>query len=276
MDTRDTRSVSPATRSPASTRDQAAGYRRRARDVLAREGMRLTLTLAVILLLTVAMGLYMAATLVYAVGYLFVGEALWLDIVAYGVMGLAGIFLFLPLAASAYRLACLAVAGESCGDIRKILYPFTSRRAYQRCLAVGFEALGWGALIAGIPVGGFLALETLFDHMANRGVLASLCSLGTVIAFAVCLCFGLLMLLLAGYRMGFGYLVFLREELSLGEVNRLYRGFHRRPALAFTLRMSLTGWVALSVVTVLIPFVFHTIPYALCCRAVYGAEMETE
>jgi hypothetical protein len=242
--------------------------------VLEREGVRLTLMLAVILLLTVAMGLYMAATLVYTVGYLFVGEALWLDVVAYGVMGLLGILLLLPLAASAYRLACLAVAGDLPGDIRRILYPFTSPQAYVRCLAVGGEAAGWVTLILGIPVGGFLSLAAFFDHMANRGVLRSLCSLGTVVAFAVCLCFGFLMFLWAGYRMGFGYLVFRREELSLGEVNRIYRGGCRRPALAFTLRMSLTGWVALSFLTVLIPFVFHTIPYALCCRAVYGAEME--
>ena len=276
----DARKMTATAASPTSVSVQAraAGYRRQARAVLDGAGVRLKLILAVIFLLVVAIGLYMAATGLYAIGYVLVGEALWLDAAAYGLMGVLGVTVLLPLAASAYRLACLAVAGvaDSERSVYRILYPFTSRRAYGRCMAVGGGALGWFALIAVIPAGGFWILASLFDRMANSGVLASLCSLMTFVSFAVCLAFGVLMLLLSGRRAGFGYLVFSREELSLGQVNRLFRGCRRGFALPFALRVSLVGWVALSVAAVLIPFVIHTIPYALCCRAVYGKMLNDE
>jgi hypothetical protein len=84
---------------------------------------------------------------------------------------------------------------------------------------------------------------------------------------------GLLALLLSGRRAGFAYLAFIHAPLSLGEVNRYFKGFRRGILAPLALRLSLLGWVALSVVAVLVPFVLHTIPYALCCSAVYGAGM---
>jgi hypothetical protein len=77
-------------------------------------------------------------------------------------------------------------------------------------------------------------------------------------------------LLLSGFRRGFCYLVFVHEELSLGEVNRYYRAL-RRPLLpAFCLQLHLLGLYALSVVAVCVPFVFHSIPFGVCCEAAFG------
>jgi hypothetical protein len=82
------------------------------------------------------------------------------------------------------------------------------------------------------------------------------------------------MLFLSGRRAGFSYLALIHEELPLGEVNRYFKGFDRSFTRPFALRLSMTGWMLLSVAAVLIPFVLHTVPWSLCMGAVYGAELE--
>jgi hypothetical protein len=77
-------------------------------------------------------------------------------------------------------------------------------------------------------------------------------------------------LLLSGRRLGFGYFVFVHEELSLGDANRCFRT-HKRPLRpALCLRVRLAGLYALSFVGICVPFVFHSIPLGLCCSAVFG------
>ena len=85
---------------------------------------------------------------------------------------------------------------------------------------------------------------------------------------------GILLFFLSGKRAGFGYYVFLHESWSMGDVKRYYRGLRRPLGRVFALRLSLTGWVALSVVGCLIPFLVHTIPYGLCLFACYAATLE--
>lgn len=267
----------------------AAGVRHKARRVMdgtAGKGNRMILILATVILMTVAMGVYLVSVGVYMGGFLLFGSVLWLDIATYALMGVLALTVVLPLAASVFRLACLmtcSVATRAYGlsegvsavsALSQIVYPFTSRAAYRRCWVVGMETLGWTLLWAGLPAAGFGVLASLFDQMANRGVLAGLCDLMTALSLFVCVGIGVLLLFLSGRRAGFGYLVFVHEDMSLREVNRRFKGLGRSFVRPFVLRLSLTGWVALSIVAVLVPFVLHTVPYGLCCGAVYGAELE--
>ena len=260
---------------------------RKALDGGISKNHRLTLILGVVLLLTVTVGGYEILRGLYIVGYLCLGDAPWLEAVWALAEILAGLFVALPLAASLFRLACLVVLQThrvafpedlpitvAEPDLRQIFYPFTSLRAYGRCMSVGLEALGWLVLWGGIPVVGFRVLATQFDLMAHRGVLMELCQVLTGASFLVCLLFGVLMLFLSGRRAGFGYFVFIHEDLSVGELNDYFKGFRRGFLRPFLLRLSLVGWIALSIVAVLVPFVSHTVPYGLCCGAVYGAELK--
>ena len=275
--------VNTAFQSPrARARAEAKEIRAAARRVLDEHDSwhnRMTLILALTVVLVVAVGIYAVCGGLYSVGYLIFGEALWLDVAAYGLMAVLGVLIFAPLAAGLWRLACLMTRRAchmegSAPATDGLFYPFTSARAYGRCLAVGGESLAWFLLAVALPVGGFVALEGLFDRLATRGLHASLCALLTAVAFLVCVAFGALMFVLSGKRMGYGYFVFTREDVSLKEINRDFKSLRRGFRKPFALRLSLSGWVALSVVAILIPFVVHTIPYGLCCSAVYAAGLE--
>jgi len=241
-------------------------------------GARMTLILALIVTLVAAVGIYTVSLGLYSLGYLLFGEAAWLDVAANGIMILLGIAVGLPLVASLFRMACLAAvvpaAKTAAPALPEILYPFTSVRAYGRCMAVGLETLGWCALWLGIPAVTYSKLAAVFAHMAIRGYHTTLCNLLTVAAFLVCLAIGALMLFLSGRRMGYGYFVFSREDKSLREINRAFRKRPRGLVKPLLLRLSLLGWIAVSILGVLIPFVVHTIPYALCLSAAYGQEMD--
>ena len=287
---RSRKSTSPVSPSQESPRAHAEHVRSRARRVLdchVAKGNRMTLILAVVILLTVGVGSYLIAAGLYMVGYLLFGDVLWLDVVTYALVGVIGLLIVLPLAASVFRLACLAVlrTDESSPedllpvtadqpDLIQLFYPFTSRASYLRCMAVGLETLVWTLLAVGLPLSGFHALAAWFDHLAHSGVAGWLCTLMTVAVVPVCLAFGVLMLFLSGRRAGFGYLAMVHADLPLSEVNRYFKTLRRGFVRPFVLRMSLTGWIALSIVAVLVPFVLHTIPYGLCCGAVYGRELK--
>jgi hypothetical protein len=175
-----------------------------------------------------------------------------------------------------------------------LFQPFTSLRAYGRALAVGLEWLGWGLAVFGIPALCFRissllqsASDAVSDAVSDaaggtvsgavlpflEGLDPAAAGILAVMIPLAGLLLGLLALLLSGRRAGFAYLAFIHAPLSLGEVNRYFKGFRRGILAPLALRLSLLGWVALSVVAVLVPFVLHTIPYALCCSAVYGAKM---
>lgn len=288
MRSRDRNAASVTAPVSESARTRAAAIRRKAGQAMGYgRGTRLTLILSVVFLLTLAVGIYALSEGVYMAGYLFVGDAPWLNILAYAVMGLLALTLALPLAASVYRQACLAVLGSGFASPAENLpvaqarpepvgffYPFTSGRAYIRCLAVGLETLAWLTLMVGLPVAGFRSLEGLVAYLENGGMAGGLGDLLTLGAGILCLAFGVLMLFLSGWRSGFAYLAFVHEDLPLGEVNRYFKGFRRSFVRPFVLRISMTGWMLLSVAAVLVPLVLHTIPWGLCCGAMYGAELE--
>ena len=271
---------------PMKAAPSASDIRRCARGMLdGGRGQRLTLVLAVITVLTAGVGAYMLGAATYAVGYLIAGDSLWADVAAYAVMGMLGLFGVLPLMMGAYRLACLAYPPRENGvelprvtaapTLGEVLHPFTSWRAYGRSMAVGLEHLGWFTLMAVIPVVGDRVLTLVLDYLTEAGYLMEewfepLVALGGL-GFLV---FGLLMFFLSGYRAGFAYLAFVHDPLPLGEVNRYFKGFRRSFIRPFVLRVSLLGWVAVSILAVLVPFVAHTIPYGMCCSAVYGGELE--
>lgn len=247
----------------------------------------MTLILAVTTLLTLAVGSYMVASAAYMVGHLLGAGNFWADVIAYSVLGVPALFIVLPLGASVFRLACLAILNQKAysspvglnltdatPDLIQLFYPFTSRQAYGRCMAVGLEALGWTALWGGLPTLGYGLLAEYFARLATRGVSTELCGLMTFLAFVVCLGVGILLLFLSGRRTGFGFFVFAHPDLPVREVNRYFKGFRRSFARPFALRMSFTGWILLSILAVLVPFVLHTIPWGLCSASLYGATLE--
>lgn len=273
---------------PMMTEPTAADMRRRAGGVLDDgRGIRLTLVLAVVVVLTATVGAYILGEAVYGLGFLLLGESVWADVAAYAVMGALGLFGVLPLMMGAYRLACLSypprrgdetlpvVASSTVAPaLADLFYPFTSLRAYGRTFALVLGFLGWLTLAVAVPAVGFRALSLLLTYAVEEGMLeAALRGPLTLLGGILCLAFGILMLFLSGYRAGFSYLAFVHEPLSLGEVSRYFKGFRRSFIRPFVLRVSLLGWVAVSILAVLVPFVAHTIPYGMCCGAVYGAEL---
>ena len=287
----DMRDVNPSVQSPTpAKRTGTAEIRLKARRILdgaGKRGHRMTLILAVTTLLTLGVGSYMVASAAYMVGYLLGVSLFWSDLIAYGVLGVLALLVILPLGASTFRLACLAILDrkvyvspvgltltDATPELIQLLYPFTSRRAYGRCMAVGLEALGWTLLWGGLPTLGFGLLSEYFDRLATRGVSTELCDWMTFLALVVCLGVGILLLFLSGRRAGFGFFVFAHPDLPLGEVNRYFRGFRRSFTRPFALRVSFTGWILLSILAVLVPFVLHTIPWGLCSAALYGATLE--
>ena len=265
---------------------RAADLRRRARDVLNQDGgassHRLTLTLAVVTVLTAGMTLYVAVWALYTAGLWLWDEPLWVEAIADTLLVLLLMGLVLPLVASLYRLACLMTAPDGAqvdglpvsvppATLLELFYPFTSLRAYARTMAVAMEGLAWLTLSFGLPVVGFRILWAWVIPLTGlEGASRALLIAGCVPA---CLAVAFGFFLLSGRRAGFGYWVFVHESMSMGDVNRYFGGFRPSVMTAFCLRVSLAGWYALSVAAVLIPFVFHTLPYTACCAAVYGRDL---
>lgn len=266
---------------------QAADVRHRARAVLGGHSGRvshwMTLTLALVIVLTAAVALYMAVGGLATAGYLVFGEAVWVDAVTNVLLAASYLALILPLLASAWRLACLMTAPDGAvvndmavsvpsAELRELFYPFTSLRAYGRTMTVAMEGLGWTVLSVGVPILFFRLAMLSLDFPAKTS--SFLYGLLAVTLFILCASLGLLAFLLSGKRAGFGYFVFVHEEISLNDVNRFYRGFHRPLFPVFCLRVSLSGWYALSVVGILVPFLLYTAPYGLCAAAEYSQNLK--
>ena len=267
-------------------RGQAAELRRQARSVLnghcEGHANRLTLTLSLVLVLTVGIALYAAVSGLYMVGFLLWGDTLWLELTADALLILLLLVLVLPLLTSAWRLACLMTAPDGtaadgfpvsvpAATLSELFYPFTSLRAYGRTMAVAMEGLAWTVGFLGLPILLFRLLSTRVIPLT--GAAGSLNSLLLAASFLACLGLAVGVFLLSGRRAGLGYLVFVHESMTLGDVNRYFKGFDRPMTTVFCQRVSLAGWYALSVVAILLPFVFHTLPYSFCCAAAYSRQL---
>ena len=268
-------------------RTQTADLRRCARSVLngysGKCSHRLTLTLSLTLVLTVGVALYAAMSGMYTSGLILLGDTLWLEAAADVLFLLLLLALVLPLLTAVWRLACLMTApdGETVDglpvsvpvvSLSELFYPFTSLRAYGRTMAVAMEGVALAVLTLGLPILGFRLLYLMVIPLAaTEGLLYVL-----LIAVSVLACLGMAVgfFFLSGRRAGFGYFVFVHETLSLRDVNRYFGGFRRSMPAVFCLRVSLAGWYALSVVAILLPFLFHTLPYTLCCTAAYGRHLK--
>ncbi len=261
--------------------------RRMARAVLnghsGRYSHRLTLVLALVVILTVAIALYVAVGCLFMVGSILFPEALWISAVSDALLILLCLVLVLPLLASLWRLACLMTAPDGrvmdglpvsvpAATLIELFYPFTSFRAYGRTMAVAMEWLAFTLLSVGAPILCFcLTLRCLVPLIHASSFLFALLSVAVFLLF---LSLGLLAFFLSGRRAGFGFFVFIHEDMTLSDVNRYYKGFRRPLIPAFCLRMSLVGWYALSAVGILVPFILHACPYGLCCAAVYGRTLQ--
>lgn len=261
--------------------------RRRARAALqgrsGRSSHRMLLVLSLVIILTAGIALYAAVGCLATAGYILFDEAPWVDTAA-ALLDVALLLgLILPLCGGVFRMACLMTPpdGESAEGLplwipqvtlSELFYPFTSLRAYGRVMAVTMEALGFTVLTVGVPVLLFrLALLTCASLAETSPVLFALLA---VAAFTVCAALGLLFFFLSGRRAGFGYFVFIHDSIPLGEVNRYFGGFRRPLTTVFCLRLSLTGWYAVSVVGLLVPLFLHAAPYGLCCGAAYARSLQ--
>lgn len=265
---------------------QAADTRHRARGVLGGYSGRvshwMTLVLALVFVMTAAVALYMAMGGLATAGYLLFDEAVWVDAVTNVLLVASYLVWILPLLASVWRLACLMTAPDGAvvdgmavsvpsATLTELFYPFTSLRAYGRTMAVAMEGLGFTVLTVGVPI--LLFRLALLPLKLLKGSFPFLYGLAVAALVLICLALGLLAFFLSGKRAGFGYFVFVHEGMTLTDVGRYYRGFKRPLIPAFIQRVSLWGWYALSVVGILVPFLFYTIPYGLCCAAVYSREL---
>lgn len=266
-------------------RKKASLIRREAGAVLAcrsgRYSHRMTLTLASILIMTVAIALYAAVACLAMAGYILFPDTPWVDTSCSCLLVGLYLTLLLPLFSGLWRLACLMTApdGEVAqglavsvprAALSELFYPFASLRAYGRSMAVAMETLGFLLVGIGAPI------------LAGRLVWLSLTTSDLVPAVSVLIMVGIVLaglgwafltLLVSGRRTGFGYVVFVHEELSLSDANRYFRG-RRRPLLpVLCLRVGLVGWIALSVAGIGVPFVLHTLPLGLCCSAAYGRSL---
>ena len=244
-----------------------------------RYSRRLTLSLAVILILTVSIALYAAVACLSMTGYILFDGMAWVDIACNGLLLLLGLVFVLPLMGSLWRMACLMTApdGEVVDGLpvsapqvtlTELFYPFTSLRAYGRTMAVMAESLLFLLAGLGVPILAFRLASHILDGVADFPPLFRTLILAAVVFLGIG--WGFLVFLISGCRAGLGYFVFVHENMLLTDVCRYYRCFRRPLFPAFCLRVSLLGWVALSVAGICVPFVFHTIPYGLCCFAQYG------
>jgi hypothetical protein len=246
---------------------------------------RLLLTLSVITVITAAVALYAAVACLATAGELVFGEdALWVYALTNALLATLGLAFVLPLAVSVGRLASLMAAPDGevihgmavsvpTPSLAELFYPFASLRAYGRTVAVGMESLAFLLCGIGVPI---LAGRLVWLSMQTAGMapwLRALIMTGMVLHG---IGWGFGTLLLSGLRTGFGYLVFVHEELSLGDVNRLYRSL-RHPLLPpLCLRLRLLGLYTLSVLGICVPFVFHSVPLGLCCGAFYGRVLQED
>lgn len=268
-------SVQPITNDKTAA-PRAAEIRRLGRAVLnggEAQGNRMLLILGLLITMTVAGCLVLLAASVYSVCVLIGGETLWADIVAYVVLGVTGVAIALPLGVAVYRMACRMAAGLPV-RLEELFYPFTRPAAYGRAMVVGLETLLWLLAVVGLPILCHKLCGMGIDFAVSRGLYTWLASILRVVVILPCLLPGVGVFLLSGWRAGFGYYVFTEESLSLGDVYRYFGGFRHRLWAPFVWRLSLTGWMVISFVAILVPYLVHTIPYALCCNAAYARGLE--
>lgn len=266
---------------------QAAVTRRRARATLrgCSQGRshRMLLVLSLVIVLTVGVALYAAVGSLSTAAYILFGEAVWVDVAAALLLVALLLGLLLPLCGGVFRMACLMAPpdGETADGLplctpavtlSELFYPFTSLRAYGRVMAVAMEGLGFTVLTVGVPVLGFRLALLSFASLTETAPL--LFALLAVVSFILCLALGLLFFFLSGRRAGFGYFVFVHDPMPLGEVNRYFCGFRRSFTEVFCLRLSLTGWYAVSAVGILVPLLLHVAPYSLCVTAAYARSLK--
>lgn len=270
----------------AATWAQASCLRRQARQTMNKNGgrHRLTLLLAYAVATMVAAGLYVFSSGVYTLIRLLID----LDINAQILLGkltdllfaLLCLFLLLPLLSGVWRLACLMTVPpkEETREhtvtapqptLSQLFYPFTSPRAYGRSMAVGMESLGWGLAAVVVPCLVYVNVRPLLTVPSAPQWLV------TALFLLPCILWGLGVFFVSGKRSGFGYFVFLNESMPLRDADRIFRSF-RRPLLAVLLwRLPLLGWAVISILTVLIPLLPHTLPYSACCAAAYAHYLES-
>lgn len=268
--------------------------RRQARDILNSHsdgvGNRLIFVLSLLIILTAAMTLYLILGGLYSGAAAILGEQPYLEPTADLLFGLCLVFVILPMLTALWRMACLMTAPD--GEVRDgmtvevpsvsvadVFYPFTSLRAYFRTMTVAMESMAWLILplVMGIAIeAGYNALKVAESLPAwlNDQVWLFVADLLRVFLLMACWGVGFLMFFLSGKRAGFGYFVFVHEEMTMKDVKRYFRGFKRPLWRVFALRLSLTGWMILSVVGCLLPLLVHAAPYGLLCSASYAASLE--
>lgn len=273
-------------------RPSLSQIRQQARDILNghSDGInnRLIFVLSLLIILTAAMTLYLILGGLYSGAAAILGDQPYLEPTADLLFGLCLVFVILPMLTALWRMASLMTAPD--GEVRDgmtvqipsvsvadVFYPFTSPRAYLRTMTVAMDALAWlilplVLLLTLLPI--HAALAWAEPHLPTWLTLGTLIMIVDGLFVPFCVLVGLLTFFLSGKRAGFGYFVFIHEELTVKDIKRYLRGFKRPLWRVFALRLSLAGWMILSVVGCLLPLLIHAAPYGLLCSASYAAGLE--
>lgn len=267
--------------------------RRWAREILGghSDGVnnRLILILATVIIMAVAMTVYLVLGGVYGAAAALWGELPTLDAVLTLALGVSFVCLVLPMLTALWRMACLMTApdGEPMGNltvsvptvsVADVFYPFSSPRAYGRTMTVAMDGIAWlipPLVLVLLAEMGYAALTTSEPLMAwlTEETLTVIAGILRFCWVAFSCGIGLLTFFLSGRRAGFGYYVFVCDDWSMRDVRRFFRGFGRSPSRVLALRLSLVGWMLLSIVGFLLPLVIHAAPYGLLCSACYAASL---
>ncbi len=249
---------------------------------------RMILIGALIIILTMTMGLYLAVAGLYLAGELVFGPMVWLDGASNALYALLLLLLVLPLVGGTFRIAArmtaaslgtpAVLADTSSGDetptVADIFYPFTSPVAYGRTMLVAGEALLWLLLILALPILLFRVSALPLLYLARTAPV--LHGIATVARPVICLLIGAGMLLLSGPRAGLAYYVFTCPHMTVRDIARYLRSL-RRPLLPILcLRLSFAGWTALSLVGIGLPLILHVGPLGLLTGAVYARTLSPD
>ena len=241
--------------------------RQKAVEILDKKGLQNRLHLVLGLFVALALGLSVPVLLdcFWLVGAILGGQtALWTRVI-YEVLfwgSLVGILL--PLLAGVYRMAILMVERSQtlCPDtlmppkvgVFEVLYPFTSGKAYLRCLLAGLQgAIRWGGLWLLPWLASFLG-ELWLPMLAEVPAISSFVSSGQTILIVVGWFF------LGCRHHGYAYLLLACPDLPMAHINRKYRSTPR--PFGQSLAMAWDGlWrVVASGIFVLVPLFLHTLP----------------
>ncbi len=258
----------------------------KASDILNREGghNRLTMVLALLVVAGVGLAIPVVLDCLWLTARLLSGSArtvlsVMYDVLLHATYGLVT----LPLCMGVYRMAVRMVHTDAVRrpdtlmpneiHLYECFYAFTSPKAYVRSLVAGLQvAIRWGGTVL-LPVG-FVALTDLWKpalvEMTGAPIMLTVAQI--LLAVAIGVAWLVILLPFEGYT----YLLFANPDLTVGEVNRLYRRRPKSRRRAFGRMVGGIVRIIVGAIPVLIPLLIHTLPSLMLASVLYEEELAAE